>query len=86
LKHVEEENIKLRNKNRELKNELKNCEEENHEIEKKINTLKEKTEYYEKLKADLDHTRKELMLTMKKLNYYKKFERSTKNLDENINK
>jgi hypothetical protein len=92
LKHVEEENIKLRNKNRELKNELKNCEEENHELEKTIDSLKEqldkakKTEDYEKLKAELDHTRKELMLTMEKLNYYKKFERSTEKLDEILSK
>jgi hypothetical protein len=36
LKHTAEENIKIRNKNKELKNELKNCEEENHEFEKTI--------------------------------------------------
>jgi hypothetical protein len=41
LKHVEQENRKLRNKNRELKNKLSNCEEENHELEKTINILKE---------------------------------------------
>jgi len=41
LKHVEEEIVKLRNKNRELKNELKNCEEHNHELEKKIDSLME---------------------------------------------
>jgi hypothetical protein len=50
LKYVEQENSKLRNKNRELKNELSNCEEENYELEKTINILKEKLEYYEKLK------------------------------------
>jgi hypothetical protein len=57
-----------------LKNELKNCEEENHELENTIDSLKEqldkenKTEYYENLKVELDHTRKELMLFTKKLN------------------
>jgi hypothetical protein len=37
---------------------LSNCEEENHELENTINSLKEKLEYYEKLKEELDHTRK----------------------------
>jgi hypothetical protein len=41
--------------------------------------LDKKTEDYEKLKAELDHTRKELTLTMEKL---EKFERSTEKLDE----
>jgi hypothetical protein len=63
LNHVEDKNIKL-------KNELKNCEEENHELEKIIDSLNEnlykakKTKYNEKLKPELDHTRKEMMLTM----------------------
>jgi hypothetical protein len=62
LNHVEDENIKLRN-------ELKICEEENHEFEKTIDILKEnidkakKTKDNEKLKSELDHTRKEMMLT-----------------------
>jgi hypothetical protein len=61
-------------------------------LKRKLIILKEqlykakKTEDYEKLKAELDHTRKELMLTMEKLNYYKKFERSTEKLDEIISK
>jgi hypothetical protein len=79
LKYVEEENAKLRNRNRELRNELASCEEENHELEKTINSLKEQLEDYEKLKAELDHTNKELMLTMEKL---EKFGRSTEKLDE----
>jgi hypothetical protein len=92
LKHSKEENIKFRNKNRFLKNELKFFEQENIELEKIIDSLKEqldkstKIEDYEKLKAELDHTRKELMLTMEKLNYYKKFERSTGNLAEILSK
>jgi hypothetical protein len=53
--------------------------EENDELEKTINILKEQLEYYEKLKAELDHTRKKLMLTMENL---EKFERSTERLDE----
>jgi molecular chaperone GrpE (heat shock protein) len=41
---------------------LSSCEEDNHELEKPISSLKEqldkKTEDYEKLKAELDYTRK----------------------------
>jgi hypothetical protein len=32
LKHAEKENSRIRNKNRELKNEFNRCKEENHEI------------------------------------------------------
>jgi hypothetical protein len=46
LKYAEEENIKLRNKNKELKNELKNCE-ENHELEKTIDNMKEQIDNVE---------------------------------------
>ena len=41
--------------------------------------MKEQLEDYEKLKAELDHTKGELLLTTKKL---KKFEKSTEKLDE----
>ena len=41
--------------------------------------MKEKLEDYEKLKAEFDHTKGELLLTTKKL---KKFEKSTEHLDE----
>jgi Skp family chaperone for outer membrane proteins len=64
LKYAEEENAKLRNINRELRNEFENYEEENHDLENKINNLKEQLEDYDKLKVELDHTNKELMLTM----------------------
>jgi chromosome segregation ATPase len=79
LKHVETENSKLRNTNIILKGELSSCEEENYKLEKTINSLKEQLEYYEKLKAELDHTKGELLLTTKRL---KKFEKSTEKLDE----
>jgi hypothetical protein len=71
---------------------LKNCEDENHELEKIIESLKEqldkanKDRDYEKIKVQLEHRRKESMLTMQKLNYYKKFERSIEKVDEIINK
>jgi DNA repair exonuclease SbcCD ATPase subunit len=81
LKHVETENSKLRNTNIILKGELSSCEEANYKLEKTINSLKEKLEDYEKLKAELDHTKGELLLTTKKL---KKFERNTEKLDEII--
>jgi chromosome segregation ATPase len=79
LNHVETKNSKLRNTNIILKGELSSCEEENYKIEKTINRLKEKLEDYGKLKAKLDHTKGELLLTTKKL---KKFEKRTKKLDE----
>jgi hypothetical protein len=40
---------------------------------------KEQLEDYEKLKAELDHTKRELLLTTKGL---KKFEKSTEKFDE----
>jgi hypothetical protein len=58
---------------------LSSSEEENYKLEKTINILKEQLEYYEKLKAELDHTKGELLLTTQKL---KKYEKSTKKLDE----
>jgi chromosome segregation ATPase len=64
LKHVETKNKKLRNTNMILKGELSSCEEENYKIEKTINSLKEQLEDYEKLKAKLDHTKGELLLTV----------------------
>jgi hypothetical protein len=79
LKHVESEINKLRNTNIILKGELSSCEEENYRIEKTIGSLKEQLEYYEKLKAELDHTKGELLLTTEKL---KKFEKNTEKLDE----
>jgi hypothetical protein len=79
LKHVENENNKLRNTNIILKGELSSCEEGNCKLEKTINSLKEQLEDYEKLKAELDHTKGELLLTTKKL---KKFRKSTEKLDE----
>jgi hypothetical protein len=79
LKHVETENSKLRNTNIILKGELSSCEEENYKLEKTINRLKEQLEDYEKLKAELDHTKGELLLTTKRL---KQFEKSTEKLDE----
>jgi hypothetical protein len=79
LKHVETENSKLRNTNIILKGELSSCEEENYKLQKTINSLKEQLEDYEKLKAELDHTKGELLLTTKRL---KKFEKSTEKLDE----
>jgi hypothetical protein len=79
LKHVETENSKLINTNMILKGELSSCEEENYKLEKTINSLKEQLEDYEKLKAELDHTKRDLLLTTKRLN---KFEKSTKKLDE----
>jgi hypothetical protein len=45
-----------------------------------------KTKYHEKLKEEWDHKIKYLMLTMEKLNYYKKFERWTKKLDDILSK
>jgi hypothetical protein len=71
---------------------LKKCEEENHELENTIDSLKEQLdkakniEDYEKLKVELHHTRKYLMLTTETLNYYKKLERSIEKLDETISK
>jgi hypothetical protein len=79
LKHVENENSKLRNTNIILKGELSSCEEENYNLEKTINSLKEKLEDYEKLKGELDHTKGELLLTTEKL---KKFKKNTEKLDE----
>jgi hypothetical protein len=79
LKHDETENSKLRNKNIILKGELISCEEHNYKLENTIDSLKEQLEYYEKLKAELDHTKGELLLTIKKL---KKFEKNTEKLDE----
>jgi hypothetical protein len=58
---------------------LSSFEEENYKIEKTINNLKEQLEDYGKLKAELDHTKGELLLKTKKL---KKFEKSTEKLDE----
>jgi len=87
LKNVEEENNKLINKNRELKNELKNCEEKNHDIENTIDSLKgklkKKNEDYDKLKEELDHKRKESMLRIEKL---KNFEKSIEKLETILNK
>jgi hypothetical protein len=79
LKYVETENRKLRNTNIILKGELCSCEEENYNLEKTINRLKKLLEDYEKLKAELDHTKGELLLTTKKL---KKFKKITEKLDE----
>ena len=79
MKHVETENNKLRNTNIILKGELSTCEEENYKLEKTIDRLKEQLEDYEKLKADLDHTKGELLLTIEKL---KKFEKNIAKLDE----
>jgi hypothetical protein len=79
LKHVETKNSKLRNTNIILKGELSSCKEENYKLQKTINILKEQLEYYEKLKAKLDHTKGELLLTTKRL---KNFEKSTEKLDE----
>jgi hypothetical protein len=79
LKHVETKNNKLRNTNIILKGELSSCEKENYGFEKTIGSLKEQLEDYEKLKAELDHTKGELLLTIEKLN---KFEKSTEKLDE----
>jgi hypothetical protein len=79
LKYVETENRNLRNTNIILKGELSSCEEENYKLEKTINRLKKQLEDYEKLKAELDHTKGELLLTAKKL---KKFEKNTEKLDE----
>jgi hypothetical protein len=79
LKHVETGNSKLRNTNIVLKGELSSCEEENYKLENTINSLKEQLEDYENLKAELDHTKGELLLTTKRL---KKFEKSTEKLDE----
>jgi hypothetical protein len=78
LKHVENENSNLRNKNIILKGELSSCEEENYNLEKTINSLKEQLEDYERLKEELDHKKGELLLTTKKL---KKFEKRTEKLD-----
>jgi hypothetical protein len=58
---------------------LSSCEEENYKLQKTINRLKEQLEDYEKLKAELDHTKGELLLTTKRL---KNFEKSTEKLDE----
>jgi hypothetical protein len=65
LKHVETKNSKLRNTNRKLRSELSTCEEDNHKLEKIIDSL-EQLEDYEKLKAELDHTKGELILTIEK--------------------
>jgi hypothetical protein len=59
--------------------ELSSCEEENYKLENTIDILKEQLEYYEKLKEELDHTKRGLLLTIEK---FKKFEKSTKKLDE----
>jgi hypothetical protein len=82
LKHVENENSKLRNTNIILKGELSSCEEENYKLENTINSLKEQLEDYEKLKEELDHTKRELLLNTKKL---KKLEKNTEKLDEILN-
>jgi hypothetical protein len=58
---------------------LSSCEEESYKIENTINSLKKQLEDYEKLKAELDHTKGELLLTTENL---KKFEKSTEKLDE----
>jgi hypothetical protein len=79
LKHIENENSKLRNTNIILKGELSSCEEENYKLENTINRLKEQLEYYEKLKEELDHTKGELLLTTKK---FKKFKKNTEKIDE----
>jgi hypothetical protein len=76
LKYVETENRNLRKTNIILKGELSSCEEENYKLEKTINSLKKQLEDYEKLKAEFDHTKGELLLTTKKL---KKFEKRTEN-------
>jgi hypothetical protein len=78
-KHVENENSKLRNTNIILKGELSSCEEENYKLENTIDSLKEQSKYYEKLKSELDHTKGEILLTIEKL---KKFEKRTKKLDD----
>jgi hypothetical protein len=46
---------------------LSSFEENNYKLENTIDSLKEKLEDYEKLKADLDHTKGELLLTIEKL-------------------
>jgi hypothetical protein len=79
LKHVETENNKLIKTNIILKCELSSCEEESYKLENTINSLKRQLEYYEKLKAELDHTKGELLLTTKNL---KKFKKITEKLDE----
>jgi hypothetical protein len=79
LKYVETENRNLINTNIILNGELSICEEENYKLEKTINSLKKQLEDYEKLKAELDHTKWELLLTTEKL---KKFEKRTEKLDE----
>jgi chromosome segregation ATPase len=76
LKHVETKNRKIRNTKIILKGELSRCEEDNYKLEKAINILKKQLEGYKKLKAELDHTKGELLLTTKKL---KKFEKKLKN-------
>ena len=53
----------LETKNIILKGKLSSCEEENYRLEKTIGSLKEQLEDYEKLKAGLDHTKGELLLT-----------------------
>ena len=72
LKHVETQNNKLRNTNILLKGEFSSCEEENYKIEKTINSLKKQLEDYEKLKAELHHTKGELLLTIEKLKKFGK--------------
>jgi hypothetical protein len=79
LKHVEIQNRNLRNKNIILKGELSSFEEQNYKLEKTIDSLKEKLQDYEKLKAELDHRKGDLLLTIEKLNM---FEKITKELDE----
>jgi hypothetical protein len=64
LKHVETENRNLRNTNIILKGELSSHEEDNYKLEKTIDSLKEQLEDYDKLKAELDHTKGELLLTI----------------------
>jgi hypothetical protein len=81
LKHVKNENSKLRYTNIKLKGELSSCEEENYKLENTINSLKEQLEDYEKLKVALDHTKGELLLPTKNL---KKFEKRTETLYEII--
>jgi hypothetical protein len=46
---------------------LSSCEEENYNLENTINSLKEQLEDYEKLKEELDHTKREILLTIEKL-------------------
>jgi len=101
LKYAKEEIFKLRNKNKESKRELNHELEEiekmivilKEELDKSKKTgelmkhkLKKNIEYYEELKVELDHIRKESMLTITKVNDIMNFERSIEKLDEIISK